>query len=65
MGSLQGILGALLDGGLGSLGADGLLGAFLGSAQTSIHDALGSLGELVDIGFGSIDSFSAIPTPPA
>jgi hypothetical protein len=61
MGSLQGLLGALFEGGFGSMGADGLLGAFLGSAQTSIHDALGSVGDLVDIGFGSIDSFSATP----
>lgn len=63
MGSLEGIMGALLpNGGLGSLIADGLLPAFLGSAQTSIQSALGSVGELVNIGFGSIDSFSAPPT---
>lgn len=62
MGSLEGILGALTAGGFGSMGADGLLGAFIGSAQTSITDALGSLGDLVDIGFGSIDSFSGTPT---
>ncbi|MDH6676133.1 hypothetical protein M2284_000321 [Rhodococcus sp. LBL1] len=64
MGSLEGIMGALLQGGMGSLGADGLLGAFIGSAQTSILDALGSLGHLVNIGFGSIDTFSGIATTP-
>jgi len=64
MGSLEGVLGAILGNeGLGSLMADGLLPAFLGSAQLSITDALASLGELVNIGFGSIDSFSAAPTP--
>lgn len=63
MGSLEGIMGALLgNGGLGSLMADGLLPAFLGSAETTIQEGLGSLGELVSIGFGSIDSFSAAPT---
>lgn len=62
MGSLEGLMGAILgNGGLNSLAADGLLPAFLGSAQTSIADALGSLGDLVTIGFGSIDSFSAPP----
>ncbi|WP_430331480.1 hypothetical protein [Rhodococcus sp. ACT016] len=61
MGSLQPLLGALLQGGFGSLGADGLLGAFIGSAQDSVQGALASAGELVNIGFGSIDSFSAAP----
>ncbi|GAB2658071.1 hypothetical protein ABI214_06710 [Prescottella soli] len=61
MGSLQGIMGALLEGGMGSLGADGLLGTFIGSAQSTIQGGLGSLGDLVDIGFGSIQSFSAAP----
>lgn len=61
MGSLEGILGALFAGGFGSMGADGLLGAFIGSAQDSIQGGLSSLGDLVDIGFGSIDSFSAAP----
>lgn len=61
MGSLQGLLGALLEGGLGSMGADGLLGAFIGSAQDSIQGGLASAGELVNIGFGSIESFSAAP----
>lgn len=62
MGSLEGLMGAILgNNGLASLAADGLLPAFLGSAQTSIQDALGSVGDLVTIGFGSIDSFSAPP----
>ena len=61
MGSLEPLLGALLQGGFGSLGADGLLGTFIGSAQDSIHGGLSSLGDLVDIGFGSIQSFSATP----
>ncbi|CAM3152684.1 hypothetical protein RHDE110596_19695 [Prescottella defluvii] len=62
MGSLEGLMGAILgNGGLGSLVADGLLPAFLGSAQTSVDTVLGSVGALVDIGFGSIDSFSAAP----
>ncbi|WP_127915014.1 hypothetical protein [Prescottella agglutinans] len=61
MGSLTGIMGALLEGGMGSLGADGLLGTFIGSAESTIQGALGSLGDLVEIGFGSIESFSAGP----
>lgn len=61
MGSLQGILGALFEGGFGSMGADGLLGAFISSAESSIQGGLGSLGDLVEIGFGSIESFSATP----
>lgn len=61
MGSLQGIMGALVEGGFGSLGADGLLGAFIGSAESAIQGGLGSLGDLVEIGFGSIESFSAAP----
>lgn len=64
MGSLEGILGALLEGGIGSLGADGLLDAFLGSAQGILQGALDNAGDLINIAFGSIDSFSAT-TPPA
>ncbi|NKU38781.1 hypothetical protein GS901_05960 [Rhodococcus hoagii] len=64
MGSLEGVLGAILGNeGLGSLMADGLLPASPRFGSDEHHGALAALGELVNIGFGSIDSFSAAPTP--